>query len=318
LEMRLMRLQRYGVRGVGYLWTKSRSMIRSMTGYGKASGTIGSRRYTVEIRSLNGKQLDLSVRMPSAFREREMDLRKLVGTELVRGKSDLTISYEQDEGEARSQVNEPVVRAYIDQIRSIARSEDVAIGDPIAAALRLPDAVQQAREEVNESTWAALDALVAEALAGLDGLLEARLDRVKSRIYAHLEEAMQRGRIDENRFEQEVLFYLEKMDVSEERVRLRAHLALFHEILDGEAGQGKKLGFVAQEIGREVNTLGWRKSRSRCSTCCDGCKGTDFGQGGHFFGAFRLGQDDDRAAFAAARGPVVGVLRERDDASAAG
>jgi uncharacterized protein (TIGR00255 family) len=256
-----------------------------MTGYGKASGTIGSRRYTVEIRSLNGKQLDLSVRMPSAFREREMDLRKLVGTELVRGKSDLTISYEQDEGEARNQVNEPVVRAYIDQIRSIARTEDVAIGDPIAAALRLPDAVQQAREEVNESTWAALDALVAEALAafnefreqegrvletdfrqhltsiasveaGLDGLLEARLDRVKSRIYAHLEEAMQRGRIDENRFEQEVLFYLEKMDVSEERVRLRAHLALFHEILDGESGQGKKLGFVAQEIGREVNTLG--------------------------------------------------------------
>lgn len=260
-------------------------MIRSMTGYGKATGTIGTRRYTVEIRSLNGKQLDLSVRMPSAFRDREMDVRKRVGTDLVRGKSDLIIQYEQEGGEQRNQLNEPVLRAYLAQMRDLASSESLPPGDFLGAALRLPDSVHQAKEEADDATWSAVAALVEEALAafnafreqegraleadfrahlasiaavdaGLDGLLSARLDRVKSRIHAHLEEAMQRGRIDENRFEQEVLFYLEKMDVSEERVRLRAHLALFEEILSAPPGQGKKLGFVAQEIGREVNTLG--------------------------------------------------------------
>jgi uncharacterized protein (TIGR00255 family) len=256
-----------------------------MTGYGKATGTIGNRRYTVEVRSLNGKQLDLSVRMPSAFREREMALRKQVGAEIIRGKSDLSISYEQDESESRSQLNGPVIRAYLEEMRLLAQFEELPLVDPIGSALRLPDAVQQAKEEVDEQTWSALDALVQEALsafnafreqegraleadfrqhldsiaaveADLDPLLDARLERVKSRIHAHLEDVMQRGRIDENRFEQEVLFYVEKMDVSEERVRLRAHLALFREILEGEPGQGKKLGFVAQEIGREVNTLG--------------------------------------------------------------
>ena len=260
-------------------------MIRSMTGYGKATGTIGTRRYTVEIRSLNGKQLDLSVRMPSAFRDREMDVRKLVGAELVRGKSDLIIQYEQEGGEQRNQLNEPVLRAYLAQMRALASSESLPPSDFLSAALRLPESVHQAKEESDDATWSAVAALVGEALsafnafreqegraleadfrahlasiaavdAGLDGLLAARLDRVKSRIHAHLEEAMQRGRIDENRFEQEGLFYLEKMDVSEERVRLRAHLALFEEILSAPPGQGKKLGFVAQEIGREVNTLG--------------------------------------------------------------
>jgi uncharacterized protein (TIGR00255 family) len=256
-----------------------------MTGYGKATGVIGNRRYTVEVRSLNGKQLDLSVRMPSAFREREMAIRKQVGAELIRGKSDLSIHYEQEEGDARNQLNESVVKGYLAQIRSLAASESIASGDWIGAALRLPDAVQQSKDELDEESWTMLDALIQKALAafnafreqegralaadfkanldsigevesGLDDLLEARLNRVKSRIYSHLEEAMQRGRIDENRFEQEVLFYLEKMDVSEERVRLRAHLSLFKEILEAPPGQGKKLGFVAQEIGREVNTLG--------------------------------------------------------------
>jgi len=270
---------------LGYLWTKYRSMIRSMTGYGKASGTIGARRYTVEIRSLNGKQLDLSVRIPSAFREREMDLRKLIANELIRGKSDLTIQFEQEEGEVRNQLNVPVLKGYLEQMRQFAAQEGLPQGDWMASALRLPDAVQQSKEELGDTEWVALNALVLEALAnftafreqegraleadfrshlksvasvdeGLDDLLDARLDRVKSRIHAHLEESMQRGRIDENRFEQEVLFYLEKMDVSEERVRLRAHLALFEEILGTAPGQGKKLGFVAQEIGREINTLG--------------------------------------------------------------
>lgn len=256
-----------------------------MTGYGKASGTIGARRYTVEIRSLNGKQLDLSVRMPNAFREREMELRKLVAAELIRGKSDLTIQFEQEDAESRNQLNIAVLAGYLEQIRQLADREGLPQGDWMASALRLPDAVQQTKEELGETAWTALDALVQEALAnftafreqegraleadfrmhlksiaavdeGLDALLDARLDRVKSRIHAHLEEAMQRGRIDENRFEQEVLFYLEKMDVSEERVRLRAHLTLFEEILNAAPGQGKKLGFVAQEIGREINTLG--------------------------------------------------------------
>ncbi|MEY5043505.1 MAG: hypothetical protein RJA19_732 [Bacteroidota bacterium] len=256
-----------------------------MTGYGKASAVIGNRRYTVELRSLNGKQLDLGIRMPSAFREKEMELRKWLGQEVVRGKADLMIQYETEGPDARHELNVVLIGHYLDQLGELAHHRGLRTDTLLDAALRLPDVARSAQEEVTPEEWAQVHALIADAVtqfqahraqegavlesdfrhridliatteAGLDALLAARLDRVRARILQHVTENIERGRIDENRFEQEVLFYLEKMDVTEERVRLRAHLAYFIEIMEQGEEQGKKLGFIAQEIGREVNTLG--------------------------------------------------------------
>ena len=258
-------------------------MIQSMTGYGKSTVTLGSRRYVAEVRSLNGKQLDLNIRMPQAFREKEMDLRKSLAASIVRGKSDLTLFYESDSADQR-ELNGPLIRHYLDQLEAISEERGFEKdGKMLATALRMPDTIQQSKEEFEESEWVALAELIASATAqfiayrnhegasmevdfrqrverilalesDLDPLLTARIERVRSRIQSNFDEIKDRGRLDENRFEQEVLFYIEKMDVSEERVRLKAHCQYFMDMLDAEVGQGKKLGFIAQEMGREINT----------------------------------------------------------------
>lgn len=262
-----------------------RSMIRSMTGFGKASGPVGDRLLSVEVRSLNGKQLDLGVRTPSAFRDREIELRRRCSGAILRGKSDLTLSFEADAGELRADVNRPVIEAYLDRLLPLAAARDLGTAGLLPAVLRLPDAISTPREAATEAEWNAVTALCDAALTAfdafrlqegavldrdlrshiaaisaletdLDGLLAARHARILSRIRTNLEEAIDRSRIDENRFEQEVLFYLEKMDVSEERVRLKAHCTYFLETLDAGGEAGKPLGFIAQEIGREINTLG--------------------------------------------------------------
>tara|TARA_B110000285_G_scaffold223343_1_gene278714 strand:+ start:6406 stop:7278 length:873 start_codon:yes stop_codon:yes gene_type:complete len=260
-------------------------MIQSMTGYGKATATIGSRRYVAELRSLNGKQLDLNIRMPQAFRENEMKLRKSLATSIVRGKSDMTLHYESDSADQR-ELNGPLIRHYLDQLETISEERgferDASL---LGTVMRMPDTIQQSKEEYEEAEWKALVELIESATAqfiayrnhegttmemdfrerverilslesDLDPLLTARIERVRSRIQSNFDEIKDRGRLDENRFEQEVLFYIEKMDVSEERVRLKAHCQYFLDMLDTEVGQGKKLGFIAQEMGREINTLG--------------------------------------------------------------
>ncbi|MGY8940420.1 MAG: YicC/YloC family endoribonuclease [Flavobacteriales bacterium] len=260
-------------------------MIHSMTGYGKSASTIGSRRYTAEVRSLNGKQLDLSVRMPQAFREKEMELRKLLSSAIVRGKSDINLHYEADATDQR-ELNIPLIEHYLTHLEKLADKKgyekDALL---LGTAMRLPDTVQQSREEINEDEWKQIRRLVEEAVSQflefriqegktmemdlrgrveqileleskLDPLLTERIERVRDRIQANFDEIKDRGRLDENRFEQEVLFYIEKMDVSEERVRLKAHCQYFMDILETDFGQGKKLAFIAQEMGREINTLG--------------------------------------------------------------
>ena len=260
-------------------------MIHSMTGYGKSASTIGSRRYTAEVRSLNGKQLDLSVRMPQAFREKEMELRKLLSSAIVRGKSDINLHYEADATDQR-ELNIPLIEHYLTHLEKLADKKgyekDALL---LGTAMRLPDTVQQSREEINEDEWKKIRRLVEEAVSQflefriqegktmemdlrgrveqileleskLDPLLTERIERVRDRIQANFDEIKDRGRLDENRFEQEVLFYIEKMDVSEERVRLKAHCQYFMDILETDFGQGKKLAFIAQEMGREINTLG--------------------------------------------------------------
>ena len=262
-----------------------------MTGYGKAEAHIGARKYTVEIRSLNGKGLDLSVRMPSRFRPHEMDLRKQVGKAVGRGKSDLLIHFESDASDVRHEVNTGLVQQYVDQLTPLFEANGVPAShvegrlQQFQSALRFPDVVSATKDTLEEGEWEALRALVTsaseqfiayrtqegavleedfrkrvgaiEALRGeLKPLLEARSERTRSRLREHLEADLPRDRIDENRFEHELIFYMEKLDVTEELVRLEANCAYFLEMLDADSGQGKKLGFIAQEIGREINTLG--------------------------------------------------------------
>ncbi len=260
-------------------------MLRSMTGYGKAEGAVGSRKYTVEVRSLNGKNLDLSVRMPSVLKEKEMELRKQLGARIVRGKSDVAIHFEADAAEARHELNGPVVEKYVEALRTLAEKTDQPTGNLLSTAVRFPDAMQTSREAFDHEAWEGIHALVVEAAdqfdafrdtegatlhadfsarldtidaleASLDPLLDARLKRVRERIRTNLEETVDRAALDEGRFEQEVLYYIEKMDVSEERTRLRAHIVYFRDIMNTGSAQGKKLGFVSQEMGREINTLG--------------------------------------------------------------
>ena len=253
-----------------------------MTGYGKAEGVVGNRKYNIEVRSLNSKQFDLNTRIPSMFREKEMGLRKLLRSRVIRGKCDFFLFYELDPTEVKHEVNATIVENYIAQLKKVSGSED---SDLLALAMRMPEVMQSAREELDDKSWGEIEKLVVEALdkfdnfrgtegdaieedfkkgisiirncsADLNPLLEARLKRVRERIRTNLEEAIDKNKIDESRFEQEVLFYIEKQDVSEERSRLAVHCDHFEDIMSSGVGQGKKLGFVAQEIGREINTLG--------------------------------------------------------------
>lgn len=268
-------------KGTAYLC----AMIRSMTGYGKAEGVIGNRKYTVEVRSLNSKQFDLNIRIPSIFREKEMGLRKLLREMVIRGKCDFFLNYEQDPSEVKHEINTKLVQTYISQLDALADSSGVKGENLLGMAMRMPEALQAPKEQLDEAVWAGIEELVIKALnafntfrdtegaatledfnnrikvirnesINLDPLLVERLSRIRSRIKTNLAEVIDSSKIDENRFEQEVLFYIEKTDVSEERTRLAAHCDHFDEILADGIGQGKKLGFIAQEIGREINTLG--------------------------------------------------------------
>ena len=268
-------------KGTAYLC----AMIRSMTGYGKAEAVVSNRKYSVEIRSLNSKQFDLNARIPAIFREKEMQLRKLLRSRVVRGKCDFFLSYETDASESKHEINTDLVQSYISQLENIALASGQQADNLLAIAIKMPDALQHPKEELDEDVWSKVEAIVEEALdafdnfreveggsiekdftAGisiiseesknLDPLLEARLNRIRTRIKNNLEEVIDRAKIDENRFEQEVLFYIEKTDVAEERSRLAAHCEHFEDVLKNGIGQGKKFGFIAQEIGREINTLG--------------------------------------------------------------
>ena len=260
-------------------------MIQSMTGYGKAEGVIANRKYSVEIRSLNSKQFDLNARIPAIFRDKEMQLRKLLRSRVVRGKCDFFLSYETDASESKHEINADLVKSYISQLENIADESNLKPNDLLAIAIKMPEALHHSREELDEDVWSKVEEIVGEALdafdnfrevegasiekdfkAGismisevsnnLDPLLESRLKRIRTRIKTNLEEMIDGSKIDENRFEQEVLFYIEKTDVAEERSRLSAHCEHFEVVLKNGVGQGKKLGFIAQEIGREINTLG--------------------------------------------------------------
>lgn len=251
-----------------------------MTGYGKTVLQLPNKKLTIEIKSLNSKNLDLNARMPSVYRGKELDIRKIIAKALVRGKIDFSL-YLETTGEATtSEVNKNTVLAYMHQLRDLVEAEEV---DLLQMAIRMPDAVVTDRKDIDEEEWGAIKQEIEKALenihayrtqeggalendfririTNISSLLEAviemdpeRVEGVRARIRKGIDELKEK--IDENRFEQELIYYIEKFDITEEKVRLKNHLEYFKSSLDSPDSNGKKLGFISQEIGREINTIG--------------------------------------------------------------
>jgi uncharacterized protein (TIGR00255 family) len=250
-----------------------------MTGFGKAIGQTSGKKITVEIRSLNSKGLDLNARIAPIFREKELNIRKMVGAALKRGKVDINIYAEVTGVESAAGINMELAKAYLEQLEVLSRETDTS-GDLIAAVMRMPDVIGSSKNELSEEDWHFLKALIEEALEKLERFrvqegtsiaedFEQRLIEIEKsmkEIEPHEQQRMLAVRerllkglegieIDSNRYEQEVIFYIEKLDINEEKVRLANHLRYFRETMN-EENSGKKLGFIAQEMGREINTLG--------------------------------------------------------------
>lgn len=255
-------------------------MIQSMTGFGKYIVQLPTKKITVEIKSLNSKSIDLNARMPTSYREKELELRKIIANSLNRGKVDFSLYVELTGDETSSQVNETAVRQYMKQLKAIASGDDLRL---LEMALRFPDAMKTEKEDIDEAEYEAILEAVDGALVEINtfrseegSVLEQDfLDRIKaledlleqvvqidperqSTIRERLEKAVQdiQADVDENRFEQELIYYLEKYDITEEKVRLANHLDYFGKTLKSDDSNGKKLGFISQEIGREINTIG--------------------------------------------------------------
>jgi len=262
-------------------------MIQSMTGFGKSSLQLPTKKITVEIKSLNSKGLDLNVRMPSVYREMELSLRNQISQQLERGKIDFSLYIEVTGEETSTKVNAPIVRAYIAQMRDILPEADTT--ELMKMAVRMPDALKTERDEIDENEWAEIQKVITEALVNINQFRKdegeslenefqsrianirqlmndavsydaERVETVKGRLRTALEELQ--ANVDENRFEQELIFYLEKYDITEEKVRLGNHLDYFIETLNGKEANGRKLGFITQEMGREINTMGSKSNHS--------------------------------------------------------
>jgi uncharacterized protein (TIGR00255 family) len=255
-------------------------MIKSMTGFGKHVVQLPTKKITVELKSLNSKNLDLNARMPSAYREKELELRKIIANSLTRGKVDFGLYVEFTGSETSAKINEVVVRQYMKQLSTIADGDDLSLMD---MALRLPDALKTHQNDIDEDEYKAIQKALKEALSEINTFRSeegqvlmndfmGRIDNLKSlladvieidperqvtiRERLHKAIADVKAEVDANRFEQELIYYLEKYDITEEKVRLANHLDYFSKTLESKDSNGKKLGFITQEIGREINTIG--------------------------------------------------------------
>jgi len=255
-------------------------MIHSMTGYGKSVLQLPTKKISIEIKSLNSKNLDLNVRMSSMYREKELGLRKLISQKLVRGKVDLSVYVEVTAEETSTQINAPVVNKYISDLKKIVDGDTTEL---LKMAVRFPDALNTEKAEIDEGEWKSIESEINTALQNIliyrldegkvleqdfknrintiDGLLTdvitmdpKRIEGVRERLRKGVEELKEK--YDENRFEQELVYYIEKFDITEEKVRLKNHLDYFTTSIDSNDSNGKKLGFICQEIGREINTIG--------------------------------------------------------------
>ena len=257
-------------------------MIQSMTGYGKSVLQLPTKKVTIEIKTLNSKNLDLNVRVPSYYKEKELAVRKKLAAGLVRGKIDFSIYVEMTSNETTTIINKKVVSNYIQQLRNVLFTNDDDV-ELLKMAVRMPDALTTEREELDENEWELINTGIEEALretiqyrvdeaASLEDDFKLRILNIKKYLdevhaldeerIANVRERLRKSiddlkvEIDENRFEQELIYYLEKLDINEEKVRLGNHLEYFLQELDSKDSNGKKLGFIIQEIGREINTTG--------------------------------------------------------------
>ena len=258
-----------------------------MTGYGKASAEFNGKKITAEIKSVNSKAMDLQTRIAPIYREKEMELRSMISTTLERGKVDFSLYIERDDANAATPINHAIVKSYVNQIRAL--SEEFALPEPeeqwFPTLLRLPDVLTRTEAvELTEDEWAvarrvaeqsihalmefrrqegaALQQKFAEKITNIGALLQqiepyekARVEKIRARIVEGLE-SIPEAQYDKNRLEQEMIYYIEKLDINEEKQRLANHLRYFTETMENGHGQGKKLGFIAQEMGREINTTG--------------------------------------------------------------
>ncbi|MBG7612112.1 YicC family protein [Polaribacter sp. BAL334] len=258
-------------------------MIQSMTGYGKSVLQLPTKKITIEIKSLNSKSLDLNVRIPSYYKEKELDVRKKLANELIRGKVDFSIFVEMTADETSTIVNPGVVKNYIQQLKNIVETASNNELELLKMAIQMPDALKTEREELDENEWNLINQTVDEAVkeiiqyrideaAALEDDFRTRIanirsyfDEVKALDNQRIEFVKERLKkaiddlkvsVDENRFEQELIYYLEKLDINEEKVRLENHLNYFLQTLETEDSNGRKLGFIVQEMGREINTTG--------------------------------------------------------------
>lgn len=261
-------------------------MLLSMTGYGRASGSFGEKTITAEVRALNSKMTDLKLRFPADYKEKEVELRKLVTDHAERGKIDVVIEVQNADGAATVSLNESLFRGYHRELNRLAAELGIGQTDMLQAILRIPNVVAAASGEVDEDEWTAVCETLTRALehftnfrrqegraleadlrlrvanillllADITPFEQERFVRMRERMRNNMEEAFGKENLDANRFEQEILYYLEKMDVTEEKVRLEQHCKYFLEQVENtKQSAGRSLGFISQEMGREINTLG--------------------------------------------------------------
>ncbi len=269
-------------------------VVRSMTGYGKGEVCVNDKKIVVEIRTLNGKQMDISLKMPSAYREKEFDMRSAITSSLIRGKCDVYVTCSTTESTASVSINGQVLKSYLQQVQQLGSELgfDGSSAEIVNALLRFPDVLQNDKNEIvtpSSEEYAALfealnlalcdinsfrekegAVLIADILSRIE-LIESlknsiapfeceRVERVKTKLREGIEALS--VAVDANRFEQELIFYLEKYDITEEMVRLQQHLNHFRETTNGQEAPGRKLGFISQEIGREINTTGSKANHS--------------------------------------------------------
>jgi uncharacterized protein (TIGR00255 family) len=261
-------------------------MIKSMTGYGKAIVETPQKKITIEIKSLNSKQLDINTRLPWLYKEKELEIRNMISQNLERGKVDLAIVFDSLEDEFIPVINKTTVKKYYSQLKDIANDLEINFDENILPTImRLPETMKSEKPELSPDEWKLAGSQITEALTMLDlyrieegkaleedlrnslqritssletieSFEEGRITKVKERLISLLDDNVKSENIDRNRFEQELIFYLEKFDINEEKVRLRKHCEYFAETLSSPAPNGKVLGFIAQEMGREINTIG--------------------------------------------------------------
>lgn len=267
-------------------------MLKSMTGYGKASINFGNKNITIEIRSVNSKQLDLNTRMPSMYKEKELEIRNEINRQTERGKIDLFITTEQEEPDRSIQINQTLLKNYFQQIKKIAEELNLPVTEQtLLSAIRLPETLKSESPTLTDEEWQCVlkclnDSLssftqfriqegtalgkdivnrinlIEKKLSSLKDYEANRIEKIRERLGKNLNEFVPAGSVDANRFEQEIIYFLEKFDITEEKVRLKNHCTYFINTMQSEESPGRKLGFISQEIGREINTIGSKANDS--------------------------------------------------------